>query len=158
MNQQIFFFVLIILIVSIIYGSKDMKIENFNPYLYEPYKRKGLDSYLACQKKALQKCQIPTVPSSTCFMTQYYRCPKYNGSYDQCTNNYASLDQICECENRGFLECPYPYKLSEKCYQEELQNCKMPKTIKKTPCRNPRINIWHSDIYDRRLRPKPILY
>ena len=48
-------------------------------------------------------------------------CPPINGSYEQCTNNYIPQpkNNYCECHNRWFNLCPFPYKVSEKCINKD---------------------------------------
>jgi len=69
------------------------------------------------EKRILNKCQIPTLTMEKCFFNEHYQCPKYNGSYSQCTNNYIPKpnQNNCECRNRTFEMCPKPFKVSEKC-------------------------------------------
>lgn len=64
------------------------------------------------------KCQVPTLDSWQCYLSKYNECPIKNGSYLQCTNNYIPKPSTnnCNCDNRTFDMCPYPYKLSENCY------------------------------------------
>ncbi len=69
-------------------------------------------------KNKLIKCQVPSLTTSQCLLTQYNQCPQINGSYKQCTNNYIPnpSQKHCSCKNRTFEMCPYPFKISEKCY------------------------------------------
>lgn len=105
-------------------------------------------NYFECQKNALLNCQIPTVSQKNCYLSKYYKCPKVNGTYLQCTNNYWSYDNVCKCENRTFEMCPYPYKIDGVCYQKKLKRCPPPtnkeRNIIYEPCQNPRINMYHS--------------
>ena len=75
------------------------------------------------EKRLLDKCQVPTLSSDKCFFTEFQECPKYNGSYLQCTNNYIPKpnQNNCKCHNRAFELCPSPFKISEKCYYENLK-------------------------------------
>lgn len=70
------------------------------------------------KKNPLEECKVPTLNMEQCFWSQYQECPRYNGSYQQCTNNYIPKPNTgnCECNNRTFAMCPDPYKISEKCY------------------------------------------
>lgn len=92
---------LIALIVYILYSNKSqftsLKLTNKNP---------------------LKECKVPTLNMEQCFWSQYQECPRYNGSYQQCTNNYIPKPNTgnCQCNNRTFAMCPDPYKISEKCY------------------------------------------
>ncbi len=133
-------FVFLLLLIVIVFGNK-FQLEGFQTQI-----QNDLEDFFACQARALDKCQVPTLSTSQCFWSEYYKCPKYNGSYAQCTNNYRSLDKICECQNRGFEVCPYPYKISEKCYQEALQGCKSPTLPQqKYSGENLRVGMWYSD-------------
>lgn len=120
------------------------------------------NNYFNCQYDSLKKCQVPTLNEKQCYLSKYHKCPRINGSYLQCTDNSWSYDGICRCENRTFEMCPYPYKISEKCYQENLKKC-LPLTDKERgiihePCINPRINIWNSDKYNSMIDNGYILY
>lgn len=70
----------------------------------------------------LRKCQVPTLGTEKCFWSQYQECPRYNGSYQQCTNNYIPKNGTgrCDCRNRTFEMCPSPYKVSDKCVYNSL--------------------------------------
>ncbi len=89
-----------------------LKKDNFKPA--------GLNSK---ENKFLNNCQVPTLNSDQCFWTQYQECPRYNGSYMQCTNNYIPKpnQNNCKCNNRTFEMCPKPFKISEKCYYNKIQ-------------------------------------
>lgn len=132
---MIIYFVILLILLAILFRKKSLTtIPN---------------KYYKCQHCALNKCQVPTLNGEQCYLSQYYKCPPYDGSYVQCTNNYASLDDICPCENRTFELCPYPYKISSKCYQTKFKKCgNPPKNIKCNPKHNLRVNMWHSDVYN----------
>ena len=74
------------------------------------------------KKNPLEECKVPTLNMEQCFWSQYQECPRYNGSYQQCTNNYIPKPNTgnCECNNRTFAMCPDPYKISEKCYYNSI--------------------------------------
>lgn len=106
------------------------------------------NNYFKCQRNSLKECQVPTLNNEQCLMSKYYQCPRLNGSYKQCTNNYWSYDGICDCENRAFELCPYPYKVDGVCYNQKLNKCPSltdkERDIVHEPCENPRINMFHS--------------
>jgi hypothetical protein len=96
-------------------------------YLLRGLPIKGSDDFIPAgindmERMLLNKCQVPTLNSDKCFFTEYNECPTYNGSYMQCTNNYIPKpDQNnCKCNNRTFEMCPSPFKISEKCYYDNL--------------------------------------
>lgn len=64
--------------------------------------------------KLLSDNQVPSLSQQKCFEGEYCNCPKYNGSYDQCTNNYKHpFSDFCQCNNRNFELCPFPFKFLE---------------------------------------------
>ena len=68
----------------------------------------------ADQYSLLVANQVPTLSQQKCFEGEYCNCPRYNGSYDQCTNNYPhKFSDFCECANRNFELCPFPFKSLE---------------------------------------------
>ena len=71
--------------------------------------------------EVLQKCQVGNMTQQQCFENEHYECPPLNGSYEQCTNNYIPQpkNNYCECHNRWFSLCPFPYKVSEKCINKD---------------------------------------
>jgi hypothetical protein len=73
---------------------------------------KGL--LLATENK---NCQVPTLNTDQCYNTRFWECPRFNGSYKQCTNNYMPKEPTgrCDCRNRTFEMCPEKYKVSDKC-------------------------------------------
>lgn len=106
------------------------------------------NNYFQCQKNALLNCQVPTLNQKQCYLSKYNKCPRINGTYQQCTDNSWSYDGVCRCQNRTFEMCPYPYKINNRCYQERMKKC--PKLIDEErgivyeSCKNPRINMFHS--------------
>ncbi len=121
------------------------------------------DDYFQCRKRILNECQVPTLGEEKCFFSHYYKCPRVNGSYKQCTDNYWSYDGVCRCQNRTFEMCPSPYKISARCYQEKLKKCPSPLTNKERgimfePCRNPRINMYHGNKYNKMIDNGYVLY
>ena len=73
--------------------------------------------------QSLLDCQVNNITQQQCFENEHHECPPRNGSYEQCTNNYIPQpkNNYCECHNRWFNLCPFPYKVSEKCiYKEKL--------------------------------------
>jgi len=105
----ILLFILIILYFIII-NNKYKKIDTFmsiNPPNYSKMNFNNLNS-----------CQVPTLNSDKCYQSKYFECPLINGSFKQCTNNYIPQPKEgnCDCSNRTFEMCPYPFKLSEDCY------------------------------------------
>lgn len=110
MNQWIFIIIIIlILIFSYIKVYKTDKFTNIN--------LKNLNY------KILNKCQVPTLNTYQCYLSKNFECPMINGSFQQCTNNYIPKPKEgnCDCSNRTFEMCPYPFKISENCYYDNTQ-------------------------------------
>lgn len=102
--------ILFVLIILYFFMINNKKIDNFmsiNPPNYNKMNFKNLNS-----------CQVPTLNSDKCYQSKYFECPVINGSFKQCTNNYIPQPKEgnCDCSNRTFDMCPYPFKLSEDCY------------------------------------------
>lgn len=95
----------------------------YNPPFYEAHRYINQDLMPVPEKelKRLEKAQVPTGLQQTCFENEYCNCPRYNGSYEQCTNNYTpDPDQNnCPCNNRWFELCPWPFKIYESKYREK---------------------------------------
>lgn len=152
-------FIIIFMILFIIFSLFD--ITNKTKQIINQIINKN-DNYFTCQKNALKSCQVPTLNDQQCYFSEFYKCPHINGSYQQCTNNYWSYDDICKCQNRTFEMCPCPYKISPKCYQEKMKKCppltNEEKHIYYNNCKNPRINIWHGNKYNKMIDNGYILY
>ena len=93
----------------------------------------------------MKKCQVPTLSQQLCYYTKNPLCPRYNGSYEQCTNNYYPPQgaETCPCDDRTFEMCPHPYKVSQRCINNEIKNCPRDK-LKSIDCKSdkPRVNQW----------------
>jgi hypothetical protein len=113
MKIFILLFIVIIIVFILLNYYNIKKNDNFIPI--------GLNHV---ENKILNKCQVPTLTMDKCFFNEYYECPKYNGTYKQCTNNYIPkpTNNNCECRNRTFEMCPSPYKISEKCIYSNNYN------------------------------------
>ena len=101
----------------------------------------------ACMDKVLARAKIPNVGSMKCLLTEYNRCPKFDGSYKQCTNNYIPEPQYgnCPCHNRAFEMCPQKWKVAENVYEEGASECKPVEVDDynpKEPSDKSRINWW----------------
>ena len=96
----------------------------------------------------LKMCQVPTLSMEDCFKTEFNKCPKYNGSYDQCTNNYIPdpNQKNCPCDNRTFEMCPKPFKISEKCYNNHMNKILNKNNDIQVDNENPRVNMWKGNI------------
>lgn len=110
----------------------------------------------SCQKNLLNKCQTSNLSAQQCFQSQASKCPRINGSYEQCTNNYNLDDQRCPCDVQpGFSLCPYPYQLNQKCYLSnlnKLEKCDNCNICQKYPSTNTRVGMWYSD-YKNKFHP-----
>jgi hypothetical protein len=156
MNFILFILIIFFLIYFILLIHHLLK-SNFAIYKIKNYKKLN-DNYFQCINKALSNCQIDTLNNKNCFFSHYHKCPRINGSYKQCTDNYWSYDGICKCQNRTFDMCPYPYKISSKCYQNKIRNCPLLTNKKYESCRNPRVGIFYSDTYKTSIDNKLVLY
>ncbi len=74
------------------------------------------------EKNPFDTCQVGTLNTEQCYKSKYYECPIVNGSYLQCTNNYIPEPKIynAKCDNRTFEMTPYPFKISENCYYNNI--------------------------------------
>ena len=65
---------------------------------------------------------VPTLNTEQCYKSRFYECPIVNGTYLQCTNNYIPkpTDYNADCGNRTFDMVPYPWKISENCYYNQI--------------------------------------
>jgi hypothetical protein len=104
--------IIIILIIVTYYNQKQNYIisENIN------FINKNTDM------NALSKCQVPTLNTEQCYRSRFYECPIVNGSFLQCTNNYIPKpnEYNADCGNRTFDMVPYPWKISENCYYNDI--------------------------------------
>ena len=118
MINKVFILLLIILICALLFLNFRNRNGKFNIFgdKFTPA------SFNYIEKRILDKCQVPTLPGDKCFFTEYNECPRYNGSYLQCTNNYIPVpnQNNCLCNNRTFEMCPKPFKISPKCYYNNL--------------------------------------
>ena len=82
-------------------------------------------------------------------------------NYFKCRRRMLDECQVPTIDNK-FEMCPYSYKIQAKCYQETLKKC--PTLTNKeqgiifNPCRNPRINMYHGDKYNKIIDNGYILY
>lgn len=100
-----------------------------------------------CLKKVHDIAKIPDVGSLKCLLTEYNRCPKFDGSYKQCTNNYIPTPQYgnCPCHNRTFEMCPQKWKVAENVYEEGAAACEPEKVDTYNPenvSNKSRVNWW----------------
>ena len=70
----------------------------------------------------LVESSVPTLNTQQCWYSKEFECPPKNGNYLQCTNNYIPKpnQKNCDCSNRTFEMCPYPYKISENEYYKKI--------------------------------------
>lgn len=96
-------------------------------------------------KQIMTKCRIPDVNQQLCYFTKDPLCPRYNGSYKQCTNNYLPPQNTptCPCNNRTFRLCPLKYKVSQRCVNNKIKNCPRRETDEVDDLSDkPRVNQW----------------
>lgn len=106
--------------------------------------------------KILDHCRVPTLTQQQCFeKSEYNVCPRYNGSYMQCTNNNIPLPDTnnCECNNRTFEMCSHKYKVSEKCVYDKIDQClkddRKRKEGQELETDTPRVNLWNYEGVDK---------
>lgn len=70
----------------------------------------------------LIESSVPTLNTQQCWYSKEFECPSKNGSLLQCTNNYIPKpnQKNCDCSNRTFEMCPFPYKISENEYYKKI--------------------------------------
>lgn len=84
-------------------------------------------------KKALEYAKVPyTMNGEQCWNSRYDPCPRYNGSYIQCSNITRPVPEalLCPCYEPNMKLCPANQKISEKRF---FTKYKMPSTIIEKP-------------------------
>ena len=109
-----FFIILIILWLLLL----DFRTKSIDKVLEEA----GFTNNDNPQINDLNKCMVPTLNTEQCYKSRFYECPIVNGTYLQCTNNYIPkpTDYNADCGNRTFDMVPYPWKISENCYYNQI--------------------------------------
>lgn len=103
-----------------------------------------------CIDKVWAAAKMPNVGGLRCLLTEYNRCPKFDGSYKQCTNNYIPTPKYgnCPCHNRTFEMCPQKWKVAESVYEEGAAACE-PEVVDtyhpENPSEKSRVNWWRYD-------------
>ncbi len=94
-------------------GEQDIKIEDSFSDAYDVSPKKEAN---------LINASVPTLNTYQCWLSREFECPTKNGTYLQCTNNYIPKpnEKNCDCGNRTFEMCPFPYKISENKYYKEI--------------------------------------
>jgi len=94
---------------------------SFIVYVITKYLQKPMFPYTLSNKSLtpqmadiLLKNQVPVFNMEQCYNNRFEQCNPYNGSYQQCTNNYIPQPKsnYCQCRNRNNELCPYPYRVS----------------------------------------------
>jgi len=103
-----------------------------------------------CVKNITQSCYNEPLRSDKCWATQVFPCPKYNGSYMQCTNNFIHPVNMTNCQERSYEYAPKDERLSEKCVYQNVFPFAVKKDIPNntTPSIFPRVNMWRNDSID----------
>lgn len=95
----------------------------------------------------MKDCAMGPVTAQRCWEQTFFACPRYNGSYEQCTNNYPTQEYggFCACDAPARNLCPH--RINEKCFVAEMKPpCSTPLNIVMNQNHEtPRINIWNSD-------------
>ncbi len=108
------FFFLICGTTLVVYNNQ----YNIPIYQAHQYINQDLIPVPSKELQRLQEAQIPTLTQEECFLNEYCNCPRYQGTYEQCTNNYKHKpnQDFCTCNNRNFELCPWPFKILEGKY------------------------------------------
>ncbi len=93
--------------------THDMKIEDSFSDAYNISKT---------EYQNLVESSVPTLNTYQCWLSKEFECPPKDGNYLQCTNNYIPKpkQKNCDCSNRTFEMCPFPYKISENEYYKKI--------------------------------------
>jgi len=95
--------VFLILIFGAIYSKNVFKNEKFQIYDHP------------CVKKEEKTCYSDPLTTAKCWITKAFPCPKDNGSFMQCTNNYKRDINIADCLERTYYYSSKDERLSETC-------------------------------------------
>lgn len=100
-----------------------------------------------CVKKIEKNCYNDPLTLDKCWHTKAFPCPKDNGSYMQCTNNFKRDVNIADCLERTYYYSAKDERLSEKCVYKDVFPFAVKKDIPNpnTPSIFPRINMWRNE-------------
>jgi len=106
--QIIIFIIIVIIIILLLYLANN-----------DIFEKIGFENNI---ENSLNKCQVPNLNSDQCYKSKFFECPIVNGTYLQCTNNYIPKPEKynADCSNRTFEMVPYPWKISENCYYNNI--------------------------------------
>jgi len=113
---------------------------------FQIYKKK-------CVKDIEKNCYNDPLTTAKCWTTKKFPCPRLNGSYQQCTNNFKHKVNIANCLERSYYYSPKDERLSERCVYGK-QGKVFPFAVKKTipnpykPSIFPRVNVYRNDSID----------
>ena len=94
----------------------------------------------------LGNCQNDPLTQAKCWQTKAFPCPKDNGSFTQCSNNFKRDVNIADCLERTYYYSQADERLSEKCvYEKTFPFAVKPLESTETPSIFPRINVWRND-------------
>lgn len=108
----------------------------------------------SCMDQLENQCYNDPLTLAKCWATKAFPCPKDNGSYMQCTNNYPREVNIADCLERSYYYSSKDERLSEKCVYGDNKKLKgkiFPFALKKDipdntePSIFPRVNMWRND-------------
>ena len=117
------YYILILIIILIVLLILLFRKNNKNKKYYKKFHNKfTIKNNMYNEKNPFDTCQVGTLNTEQCYKSKYYECPIVNGSYLQCTNNYIPEPKIynAKCDNRTFEMTPYPFKISENCYYNNI--------------------------------------
>jgi hypothetical protein len=108
---QIIIFIIIILLLLYLYLLRN-----------DIFEKIGFENNNEDSENSLHKCQVPNLTTDQCYKSKFFECPIVNGSHLQCTNNYIPKPEKynADCSNRTFEMVPYPWKISENCYYNNI--------------------------------------
>lgn len=127
--------IIIILFLFIFTSCNQKKDEKFQVY-HKP-----------CVTKLENKCYNDPLTLDKCWITKDWPCPRYNGSFMQCTNNYKRDVNIADCLERTYYYSAKDERLSEKCVYKDVFPFALKKDIPDNtkPSIFPRVNMWRNE-------------
>jgi len=129
------FILLTIITIIILFQNKYINNEKF-----QIHKR-------SCLKNIEKKSYNDPLTTAKCWITKDWPCPKDNGSFIQCTNNYKHPVNIADCLERSYYYSSKDERLSEKSVYKKVFPFALKKNIPNTstPSIFPRINTWRNN-------------
>ena len=132
--QNIIIILLSILIITIL-----VKLYTSNTEKFQIYNR-------PCLNKIENNCYNDPLTTAKCWSTKAFPCPKDNGSFMQCTNNFKRNANIADCLERSYYYSSKDERNSEKCAYKNIFPFAIKKNIENPslPSIFPRVNYWRN--------------